>query len=109
MYTFVKWRSPERTGENHDAKPPRARIIFYFVAMWLGACLLIVRFGGWGGLAKQYRVEKLPPGKRYHFQSASLTRAGMPCNYGSCLTLVVCEHGWAWRFFRSFVRGIRRC
>jgi hypothetical protein len=79
--------------------------LLYFLAMWLGACLLIARFGGWGGLAKQYRVEKLPPGKRYHFQSASLTRAGMPCNYGSCLTLVVTEQGLGLAVFPIFRPG----
>lgn len=79
--------------------------ILYFLAMWLGVCLLIARFGGWGGLAKHYRVEKLPPGKRYHFQSAVLTTCGLPCNYGSCLTLVVAAQGLGLAVFPLFRPG----
>lgn len=65
----------------------------YFLAVWLGVCLLIARLGGWSQLAGRYRVAKLPDGKVRYFQSATISRVGLPCNYGACLTMIVNEQG----------------
>jgi hypothetical protein len=79
--------------------------LLYFLAIWLGACWAIARFGGWAALAARYRVEKLPAGKCYYFQSASFSAAGLPCNYGSCLTMIVSERGLGLVVFPIFRLG----
>lgn len=81
-----------------------AALIALYAASWLGMLATISHFGGWSLLAKQFAVPALPPGKRFRFQSASFHRQWTPVNYGSCLTLVVCEYGlglsigWLFRF-----------
>lgn len=75
-----------------------------YIAGWLGMLSAIARLGGWSSLAKQFAVPALPAGQRFRFQSASFHQSWTPVNYGSCLTLVICEQGlgisigWLFRF-----------
>jgi hypothetical protein len=81
-----------------------ASLFALYAAAWLGMLATVAHLGGWSVLAKQFAVPALPAGKRFRFQSASFHRHWTPMNYGSCLTLVVCEQGlglatgWLLRF-----------
>jgi hypothetical protein len=78
-------------------------LLALYAALWFGMLAAIARFGGWSNLARQFRVAALPAGKRFRFQTVSFQQQ-MPVNYGSCVTLVVCEQGlglsigWPFRF-----------
>ena len=71
---------------------PLAFVLFWSFTIWHLAWL-----GGWRALGKKYGVQRLPTGKKYSWQSASFQggSAGwqFPCNYGSCLTMIVCDQG----------------
>ena len=80
-------------------------LIALYAAAWFAMLATIARLGGWSSLARQFAVPVLPAGKRFRFQSASFRgHYWAPVNYGSCLTLVVCEQGlgigigWLFRF-----------
>jgi hypothetical protein len=82
-----------------------ASLFALYAGLWFGMLATIAQLGGWTSLARQFAVRALPAGKRLRFQSAAIREHyWAPVNYGSCLTLVVCEQGlgigigWLFRF-----------
>ena len=80
-------------------------IFLAFALWWSFLCWVIAVFGGWRSLAKKYGVQRLPAGKKYYLQSAAFSRAGLPCHYGSCVTMIVCEEGLGMAVFPVFRVG----
>ncbi|WP_254507375.1 hypothetical protein [Anatilimnocola floriformis] len=80
--------------------------VFLAFALWWCFIIWVISFiGGWRALAKRFGVRQLPPGKKYHLQSAAFSKGGLPCNYGNCLTMIVAEQGLGIAIFPAFRPG----
>jgi hypothetical protein len=63
--------------------------LLVFPLMWIGISLLLSQLGGWARLAKHFPDDPDAVGTNYRFRSGAIGMA----NYGSCLSLRVCERG----------------
>lgn len=69
-------------------------LVLLLALLWLGACALLARIGGWSTLAGSYRAKYPPIGERFSFVSASIGTARFPISYKGCLFVVVNRHGF---------------
>jgi len=70
-----------------------------FVGGWVFTCWILSHLGGWHRLAKHYRRERKPTGKRHSMASAKIGLA----NYNNCLTMHSSPEGLSiavWPMFR---------
>jgi hypothetical protein len=61
-----------------------------FAVVWTAIMNLVARMGGWSRLAEVYRLSQPFEGYRTRFATGAFAGGsffGLPCNYGSCLTL----------------------
>lgn len=56
----------------------------YFVTLWTGISFLIAKIGGWGLLARRFRLNSTFAGEKWSMQSAAM-RFGV--SYNNCLTV----------------------
>lgn len=64
-------------------------VLIAFPLMWCGVLWFLAYLGGWSKLAENYRAETLEQGTAFRMRSG---KVGI-VNYGSCLTLTVCDSG----------------
>ncbi|BDS07039.1 hypothetical protein NT6N_20790 [Oceaniferula spumae] len=70
-----------------------------FIGGWVSVCWMLSHLGGWHKLAKQYRRQHKPTGKKHFMASAKIGLA----NYNNCLTLYTSPDGLylsVWPMFR---------
>jgi hypothetical protein len=59
------------------------------LCVWCALCALLAWGGGWSKLARHYRAQGRPAGRKFWMQSA---RFGW-VDYNNCLTILVCDDG----------------
>src|SRR5262245_55938881 len=74
----------------NQSSPWLLLVLVLFPILWVGLLNLLARMSGWSRLATTYRYRGRFEGFRKRFVSGHLVGGaffGLPCNYGSCLTL----------------------
>jgi hypothetical protein len=67
-------------------------IVVIFPVFWIGISFILSRVGGWGALAERYPdlgQADVPEAQTFRWRSVGLGAV----NYGSCVTLRICDSG----------------